>query len=307
MLTSFFSKSKPVNYLLVGIFMALFFVGHYFISSDKDFTIGKVASQTLMLFVFLLSMLLVDFISRKNNLTNNNTFKILLFAIFVTTFPATFLYTEVLIANFFILLALRRIISLKTNKDIQKKIFDAALWIALASCIYFWSILFMGVLFVSIAQYAGTNFKNYLIPFIGVAAIIILSNSYTLFVQNAFYLPIDWVRTSGFDFQVYNHLQILFPLSFFLGVLLWSIVEFYLDRKHKSKKKKRTTMLISFILATAICTIVFTPEKNGAELLFMAMPFSVLTANYFEKKGDFIFKEFILWLLLLMPFVVLFL
>ncbi|MCR9182159.1 MAG: DUF6427 family protein [Flavobacteriaceae bacterium] len=287
--------------------MALFFVVHHFLSSKTVFNLGKVAFQTLMLVVFLLSMLLVDFISRKNNLTNNNTFKILLFAIFVTTFPATFLYTEVLTANFFILLALRRIISLKTKKDIQKKIFDAALWIALASCIYFWSILFMGVLFISIVQYAGTNFKNYLIPFLGMAAIIILTNTYTLFVQNAFYLPLDWVRTSGFDFQAYYHIQLLYPLSFFLGILLWSIVDFYLGRKHKSKTKKRTTMLISFILAIAICSIILTPQKNGGELLFMAMPFSVLSANYFEKKGDFIFKEVVLWLLLLMPFFVLFL
>jgi len=307
MLTSFFSKSKPVNYLIVAIFMALFFVGHLLISSDNAYNLGKVAFQIGMLFVFLVSMLLVDFISRKNNLTHNNTFKILLFAIFVTTFPATFLEADVLFANFFILLALRRIISLKTKKDVQKKIFDAALWIALASCIYFWSILFMGVLFIAIAQYAGTNFKNYVIPFVGGATIIVLANSYTLIVQNAFYLPMDWVRTSGFDFRSYNRLQLLIPLSVVLAILLWSIVEFYLDRKHKSKKRKLTTTLISFILVTAICTVVFTPEKNSAELLFVAMPFSVLTANYFEKKGEFIFKEVVLWLLFLLPFIVLFL
>lgn len=307
MLTSFFSKSKPVNYLLVAIFMTLFFVGHHFISAENEFNLAKVAFQLLMLFVFLASMLLLDFISRKNNLTKNNTFKIILFAVFLLAFPASFLTAEVLIANFFVLLALRRIISLKSKKDVQKKILDAAIWIALASCIYFWSILFMVALFVAIALYAGTNFKNYLIPFVGVAAIIILANTYTLFAQNAFYLPLDWVRTSGFDFQAYHIWQLLLPLSIVLGILLWALVDFYFDPKDKSKNKKRTTHLIHFILLLAVGIVVLTPEKNGAELLFMAMPFSVLTANYFEKRGDFIFKEFVLWSLLVLPFIVLFL
>ncbi len=307
MLTSFFSKSKPINYLAVAIFMAILFLVHLFLRVNSFLTLKEIAFQILMLFVFLVSMLLLDFISRKNNLTKNNTFKILLFAFFVTSFPQTFLTPEVLTSNFFVLLALRRIISLQTKKDIQKKIFDAALWIALASCIYFWSILFMGVLFVSITSYAGTNFKNYLIPFVGMATIIILTNSYTLLLQNAFFLPLDWVRTSGFDFLAYNQLQLLFPLSIVLGVLLWSLVDSYVDRKHKSKKKKSTTLLISFILFIAIFTVIFTPQKIGAELLFMAMPFSVLTANYFEKRGDFIFKEVILWVLLFLPFIVLFL
>ncbi len=307
MLTSFFSKSKPVNYLLVAIFMALFFVLHHFLSAKTNFAFGDFIFQIVMLVVFLISMLLVDFISRKNGLTKSNTFKIFLFSLFVTTFPVAFLTSEVLIANFFVLLALRRIISLKTKKDIQKKILDAALWIALASCIYFWSILFIVVLYIAITQYAGTNFKNYLIPFVGMAAVIILANTYTLFVQNAFYLPLDWVKTSEFDFRAYHQLKLVLPLSFALGILLWAIVDFYLDKNNRSKKKKHTTNLIVIILILAISIAAITADKNGSELLFIAMPFSVLTANYFEKKRDFIFKEVILWSFLVLPFIILFL
>tara|TARA_R110002072_G_scaffold235697_7_gene393400 strand:+ start:6873 stop:7796 length:924 start_codon:yes stop_codon:yes gene_type:complete len=307
MLTSIFSKSKPVNYLLVAIFMALFFVLHHFLSAKTNFDFKDFFLKTGLLFVFLISMLLVDFISRKNNLTKDNTYVILLFGIFVTTFPVSFLTSEVLIANFFVLLALRRIISLKTKKDIQKKILDAALWIAIASCFYFWAILFIVVLYLAIAQYAGTNFKNYIIPFVGMAAVIMLANTYTLLVQNAFYLPLDWVKTSGFDFGAYHQIQLVLPLSFILAILIWSIVDFNLDSKNKSKKKKQTTTLIVIIALVAISIVVLTPEKNSSELLFIAMPFSILTANYFEKKSDFFFKEVLLWSFLVLPFIILFL
>lgn len=307
MLTSFFSKSKPVNYLLVAIFMALFFVGHHFLLIKSKFDLVELFFQTLLLLVFLISMLLVDFISRKNNLTKSNTFNIFLFALFLTTLPSSFLNNEVLISNFLILLALRRIISLKTKKDIQKKIFDAALWIALASCFYFWSILFMGVLFYAVAIYAGTNFKNYIIPFVGMAAVIMLANTYTLLVQNAFYLPLDWVKPSEFDFGAYHQLKLVFPLSVVLAILIWSIFDFYLESKHTSKKKIRSLSLIIVILVVAVSTCALTFDKNGSELLFIAMPFSVLAANYFEKKRDVFFKEVILWLFLVLPFSILFL
>lgn len=287
--------------------MALFFVGHHFLLAKTNFAFGKLFFQTLLLLVLLISMLLVDFISRKNNLTKNNTYIIFLFGIFVTTFPMSFLISEVLIANFFVLLALRRIISLKTKKDIQKKIFDAALWIALASCFYFWSILFMGVLFYAVAIYAGTNFKNYIIPFVGMAAVIMLANTYTLLVQNAFYLPLDWVKPSEFDFTAYHQLKLIFPLSIVLAILMWSIFDFYLESMHTSKKKKRSLSLIIVILVSAVCTSVLTFDKNGSELLFIAMPFSVLAANYFEKKSDVFFKEVILWVFLALPFSILFL
>lgn len=306
MLTSFFSKSKPVNYLLVAIFMALFFVTHHFMTAKTEFVFRELFFQTAMLLVFLFSMLLIDFISRKNDLTKNNTFKVFVFAVFVTMLPVTFLKTDVLIANFFILLALRRIISLKTNKDIQKKIFDAALWISVASCFYFWSFLFIVVLFAGIMLMAGNNFKNFFIPFVSMGTVIVLTNTYTLLVQNTFFLPLDWVGTIGFDFTTLNDLKLLLPISVAAAITLWVTTNYFIKLKNKSKKNKSTSTLIFICLLVAIGILILTPHKNGSELAFYALPFSVLTSNYLETPKEKSFKETMMWLLLLMPFILLF-
>jgi len=306
MLNHFFSKSKPVNYLIVAFLMTVFFVLHHIFTAKTVFTFSEIAFQLAMLILFLMSMLLVDFVARKNDLTKNNTYKIFVFALFLVMLPVTFLKTEVLIANFFILLALRRIISLKSKKDIQKKIFDASLWISVASCFYFWAFLFMPFLFVSILFLDGNNFKNYLIPFVGMATVLVLTNTYTLFIQNAFYTPLDWVGTFGFDFTSYNNFSLLAPISLISTIILWVIAHHFYQASKRSKKYKSTANLLLFALVLAITIVLVTPLKNGSELLFMAMPFSVLTANYLEAPNEKVFKEVLLWMLLLTPFILFF-
>lgn len=306
MLTSFFSKSKPINYLLVAILMTFFFVIHVFMSIKTEFSLSTLLFQTLMLLVFLFSMLLIDFISRKNSLTKNNTFKIFVFAVFMLMLPPTFLKADVLISNFFILLALRRIISLKTNKETQNKIFDAALWIAVASCFYFWSFLFIIVLYAGIVLMSNNSFKNFFIPFLSFGAIVLLANTYTLLAQNAFYLPIDWVGTIGFNFTTLNDNSLLFPLSIIIALTLWVTASLFLNLKKKRKSDKSMIFLVFICLAVAVGVIILTSEKNGSELIFYALPFSILSSNYLESPKSKPFKEVVLWLLLFMPFILLF-
>lgn len=306
MLTSFFSKSKPVNYLIVAIFMTLFYVIHHFMASKTVFVFSQFIIQAAMLVVFLLSMLLLDFISKKNDLTKNNTFKIVVFAVFMAMLPATLLTTNVLIANFFILLAFRRIISLKNNKDIQKKIFDAALWISVASCVYFWSFLFILVLFAAIVLMVGNNFKNYIIPFVSMATVIVLTNTYTLLFQNTFFLPLDWIGTIGFDFTNLNDLKLLLPISLIATVTLWVTAHHFINLNKISKKNKSAVTIILCYLLVAISILILTPEKNGSELIFYALPFAILTTSFLETAKNKKLKETTIWLLLLMPVIILF-
>jgi hypothetical protein len=46
------------------------------------------------------------------------------------------------------LLALRRLISLQSMKASKEKIFDASLWVFIASLFHFWSILFIVLIFI---------------------------------------------------------------------------------------------------------------------------------------------------------------
>ena len=133
MLTSFFSKSNPVNYLILGIFiLAGYFLGLY-INSVSPPELGSTIEQIAFGVVLVFSMLLLDFMIRKNRLSMDNTYGIFFFSCFLASFPSIFLARNIIVAVVLILFAIRRILSLRTEINTEKKILDAVIWITLAS------------------------------------------------------------------------------------------------------------------------------------------------------------------------------
>ena len=70
------------------------------------------------------SFVVLNLISLKNNLTKLNNYEILLFAIFLILIPTIFKNQNVIIANFFLLIGLNRLIGLQNLRNIKEKIVD---------------------------------------------------------------------------------------------------------------------------------------------------------------------------------------
>ncbi len=306
MLTSFFNKSKPLNLVAIVVFLCLFYLIYNFETWLTSFEILNFLEKLAVLLVMVLSLLILNFIAKKNELTKRSAYKTLFFAIFGVSFASLLQSEPAIISNLFIVLALRRLISLRSRKFIQKKIFDASFWIAIASLYQFWSILFFGLVFMAIINFAA-YFKNWLIPFVAILAVGMLTISFHLVTYDEIYYLNDWFQKSNFDFSKYGTLQLLIPLSVLLGLLIWTIFNYFSMMQKASVTKRPVLSLILFSLAIAVVVAIFSPTKNGSELIFFLAPFSIITASYFDSKKDRIFKEILLIALIAMPIVVLFL
>jgi hypothetical protein len=64
-------------------------------------------------------------------------------------------------------------------KASKEKIFDASLWIILASLFHFWSILFLILVFISIILLVSRDYTNWVLPFIALLAVGILFAFFT--------------------------------------------------------------------------------------------------------------------------------
>ena len=300
MLTSFFGKSTPVNVIAVVIFMTAFFAFANFDPLFADFELLSFLEKLAVLIIFILSVLVLNFVAKKNELTKRSAYKILLFAVFATSFSALLRNDQAIIANFFVLLSFRRVISLKSRKVVQEKIFDATFWICIASLYYFWSILFLLVVFAGIIFYAS-YIKNFLIPIIAFLAVALITESAHLLIYDSFYSFSDWFQPMNFKFENYQDLSLLVPLSIILALLIWTMI-FYLSVIQKASITRRPVLnLVMLSLATAICVAVLSHNKNGSEFIFFFVPLSIIASNYFGSKKDRIFKEILLFLLILMP------
>ncbi|UJH90221.1 DUF6427 family protein [Antarcticibacterium sp. 1MA-6-2] len=304
MLTSFFSKSKPINFLAVAFFMAIFYLLANAQAMFSSFSFYTIASRVGVLILFIISISVLNFIAKKNELTKRSAYKIIIFAVFAVSFPEILRNGPVIVANLCILLALRRIISLRSQKDIQKKIFDATFWICIASLFYFWSILFLIIVYTGILLHVGSYFKNWLVPPISFFAVLALVTSFDIIVYGNYYTFYDWFQPSNFDFKHYNDAEILIPLSVILALMIWTIFYYFGLLQKASINSRPTYILVLITLVLSVGVALFSPVKDGSEFLFFFVPLSIIASNYFEGKGEKLFKEILLIGLVLMPILI---
>ncbi len=304
MLTSFFSKSKPVIFLTVVLFMAVFYISANVKPLFQEFEIYTLLIKMAVLVSFLLSAMILNFIAKKNELTKRSGYKVLIFAVCSVSFLAILRDNQVIAANLCILLSLRRIISLRSRKDIALKIFDATFWICIASLFYFWSILFLFIVYCGILFHAINYFKNWLIPLVAIFIVFLMVTAYHLLFNDTFYTWAAWFQQSSFKFENYQDLSILIPLSVVLAITLWTLSHYFKLFKKSGIRSRPTYMLVIITLVISILAAILSPVKNGSEWLFFLVPFSIITSNYFESKKEKGFKEVLLIGLILMPILI---
>lgn len=304
MLTSFFGKSNPINYLLLGILIFAAFILKVFILETASFGLSSMLENLVFGVLVVFSMLLLDFIVRKNNLTKSNTYGIYLFTCFLVALPAVFLNNNIILASIFLLMALRRILSFRTNKNMEKKILDASLWITFASFFYFWGLLFFFVLYFALVRKSNTNYKQLLIPIVGFFGMFVLATSFYYLTTDSFSWFFNWHSPIGLDFTAYNLGGLLLPTTVIITFLIWTgLSRFFKLGPMQKKEKPNAIIMLVAVLITVIIGLA-SAQKTGAELFFVIGPLGIIITNYIENIEEFWFKEVLLWLALLLPIVV---
>lgn len=305
MLTSFFGKSRPVNLVLAGAYLLLFYLLYNF-SRLTGSSLSGFFLETTVFLILLLSLFVLNFISAKNELTGRNAYKIVLVLCFACMLPETLRNNQIVFSNFFVLLSLRRIVSLRSQRDSISKIFDAALWIGIASLFYFWSLLFLLLLYAGIVFHVGHRFKNFLIPLVSILVLFILATLVDLLITDTFFIFSDWYMKSHFDFEVYQNYEILLPAALLLTLFLWTGF-FYVLMIQKVTSNLRTSYVLILLYAfLALVVSVLAPIKTSAELLFFLPPLALIGTNYFQVPRDRWFREILLMLLIILPWVIFF-
>lgn len=305
MISSFFSKAKPIHFVIVCLILLLTFSTAKFYTVTYTINLGLILKEIGLFLVCLSTVFILDFLASRNNLTKKNSYKILIFSLFVALLPETILNSNLLLSNLFILLAIRRIISLRSNKDIKKKLFDAAFWISIAMLFYFWAILFYALIFIGLILYRIVDVKNYIVPFIGILTVGVLSFSYMILTGQELMGYFDNLIEFSFDFSSLNSQRIVISSTIILTYGIWSLLYFIRYLKSKSKKSRPSFILLIFAAIIGLAIVVISPNKNGSEFIFLFAPLSIIITNYLETISEKWFKEGLLLGLVLSPILIL--
>ncbi|MEH6536906.1 MAG: DUF6427 family protein [Psychroserpens sp.] len=305
MISNFFSKSKPIHYIVVSLMLLLVYVVNKFKILTTDIDVIVALKQLGLFLICLLSVFVFDFLVTRNNLTKKNSYNIVLFVLFFAILPQTILNSQIVVANFFVLLALRRLISLRTQKDIKKKLFDASFWISIATLFYFWSSVFFVLVFAALLIYAITDLKNYLIPILGIATVAVILISYLIINE----IDIVSFATGSFDFSLdfsaLNSKPIIVGSTILLSFGLWALFYYIKNIKSQMKSYRPSFKLIIITVILGLVIIAVGPSKDGREFIFLFAPLSIIMTNYLEVISEKWFKETLLWVIILTPVAIL--
>jgi len=265
---------------------------------------GSIIKEVWVLLLFIMCMVVLNFIAKRNELTQRNAYKTLLFAAFSCMLFEVLRNDDVILANFFVLLAMRRVISLRSQRMTTKKIFDASLWVFVASLFYFWAVLFMVLVFAGIFLHVRQNIKYWLVPFLAFLTVLSITSCFHLYFTDSLYTFSQWFQASEFDFTAYGNPKILAPVSLLLALMIWCSFNYLGILQRASANIRASHTLIFWALVISLAVAIFAPTKNSSELFFFLAPLSVIATNYLQTLDDKWFKEMLLFLIPALPVMV---
>jgi len=299
MITSVFKKSTPLNFSLVVFLMLVFFLIYQFQDltwTNSGFLIFK---KTGLFAILLGSIFITNFIAKKNGLSKDSSYVILFYFLLLLFFPSVLDNTSLVASNFFILLALRRLISLQSLKASKEKIFDASLWIFVATMFHFWSILYILLVFISIIFHVSRDYRNWILPFIAFFAVGIVFMVFSIIFKIDGIEYINTNATTNFNIDYFTNNYQNGALSIYATIVLFFVVSMFASLSnrpqvlHSSFKK----IMGSFFIGVAIFLI--SSNKSNDLLVFTIAPLAIMATSHIEIKQLKLKQEMVLFVLIL--------
>jgi hypothetical protein len=298
MITSVFKKSTPLNFSLV-VFLILFF---FFIYQIQDLSWTDSASMIFekfgLLSVLLASIFVENFVSKKNRLSKDSSYTVLFYLLFLLFFPDILDNINLMFSNFFILLAIRRLISLQSLTASKEKIFDASLWIFVAALFHFWSILFIVLVFISIMFHVARDYRNWILPFIAFFAVAIIFIFFSLVFNVDGVEYINRSAKTSFEISYFTNNYQNAALSIYATVALFFVVSMFgtLSNRplvlHSAFKKIVTSFFIGVLI------FLVSSNKSNDLLIFTIAPLAMMATAHIELPQLKLKQELVLVVLI---------
>ncbi|WP_315013282.1 DUF6427 family protein [Capnocytophaga leadbetteri] len=298
MLSERFENTNPITFIIVLIALL---IGdglyQYEILQIAPFNSPHTTTLLITFVLFWFSLLLLHQIDRWNELTETkNCYSIAFFSIFVVLFPYLFQEVKVVGANFLIIAALWRVLTLKTGEGISQKLFDTSLLIVCAGLLHPWALIFLLNIWISLLFYGAKKRRYWFIPLLAILIIGILLGATLILFDYTSFLS-DYYQKLYTDIE---HLLVFpsYPLPTLvalgcLGLLFAvSLIVYYFKTTYHSIS---SLVVIQFLWVAVIVAIV------SKEVLYCFAPIAIIFALYVEKIRIWWLKETVLWLLLSLP------
>ena len=303
MISGIFGKTKPINFILLLGFLFLFYWFVHFVLYENHYEPEQLVIKFVVLGVLLFSVFIVDFIVKRNQITTTNSYAILYYTLLIVVFPEVLLDDNAVFCSFFLLLAIRRLISLKSLKNIKLKVFDATIWTLIASLFYDWAILYLILVCIAIYFYEPKNIKNWLVPLTGILAIGIIAFCFLIITDNLDFLKNHYQFSFNVDIIAYWINSTKLAIYGIITIITASLV--FIKMGKLGVGKIITMRLIAISLALGLMVTFLKTTNDTYPLLITFFPGAIFLAKYVELIKKATLREIVLMVSVIAPFLIL--
>lgn len=304
MISSIFGKTKPINYIIVLVFLFVFYWFWHAMMSTMPSESEVFALKLLASAVLLLSVFVADFIVKRNKLTEPNSFAILFYAILVLVFPETLLDNDAVFCSLFLLLASRRLISIRSLKNIKLKIFDATVWVMVSSVFYDWAILYLLLVFAAIYIYEPKNIRNWMVPFAGIFTVFMIGYGILVLAGNTAYITEHYQLRFNWDSSYFSNIANSSKLILYILLIFVLSIYAFLKLGKAGLGKIVTMRLIAFSFVIGLVVKILTKSSDDYPIMITFFPAVIFLTNYVESIKKANIKELVLMASIAVPLLV---
>ncbi len=249
-----------------------------------NFFKGKnILNVIIALLLLFIEAIILNFTVSNNKLTKKNTFACAFIYFLLMSFsPDLLTLHPVLIANFFLILALNMVFKIYGKRDAFAEVFNASFLISIASFFYFPAIFFILLIWLSFLVYRLQTWHEFVISILGLILPYIFLASYYF-----------WIDKLGFFVDMYlsffyNPESIVFNYNTFESVsigfitilLFFSIINFLFRYNENLISIRKKIAVIILLLLVSILSLIYANGlcKFNESIIFI--PVSVLITFY---------------------------
>lgn len=303
MISSFFGKTKPINYIVLSGFLLLFYSASVFFDTNQEINVDVIPLNILAVGTLLLTIFIINRMVRVEKVTDFSSYAIFFFVLLLVAFSKVLADKNAIFCNFFLLLAVWRLLAVKSIKNVKHKIFDASLLICVASLFYDWALVFFLLVFFVINVYDRKTLKNWLVPIVGIFTFFILVftflkvNGELSFFVDHYRFSIDFLKTDFFSQTVTTKLLVYA----FLLILVMSLVFLKVRKKGGGKLVPLRIVFLAFIFGLLISLF---ESIDATTVLITFFPAAVFLTNYLETIKKARLKEVVVGIGIAVSFLV---
>jgi len=290
MISSFFSRTKPINYFVTVGFTVLVYVLANLLYLDFTNNLILLLPKLVTLAVLVLTIFAINPILIRNKLVELNSLTMLFFGLLLASFLPALQYDALIISNFLVLLSINQVLSLKSEKRTKHKIFAAAILIFAASLFNEWALAFLVPLYLGIYAYSLVQIRHWLMPVAAFVAIGLLVAAYCS-LTNSFHLLSEYYSFSLNQELLFSNYYGLAGYTIF-ALLIFTIAMVKLNNRGVGRIVS-LRIVSSYIFIGIIVALV--SDNFGVHVIcYSFFATAVFLSNYIETIRKRRFKEALL-------------